>query len=309
LENIIPEAIAKWTANDGHIFGVGYISTSEAIYYNMDTFAKLGLDIPKTWGELLNTAQTIQDAGYVPFANASGDSWTIGSLLMQNWIPVIIGGAEGREAYQSGEKCLNDENWVTAYQHAADIAPFLPEGQEALSYYDSQQLFLTGEAIMWLGGSWDIPVFELEEPEFEWSIFPIPPLNEGDPVYVEWELDAGVGINSSSKHIEEAKIFLSWLTTKESAELLASELPGFFPMTKDAISIDNAYAQAFLNMKAHSAGGDIRFYMDDEQPTAYSLFTDNAIKVILGQMNAEEAAQSLYDGVSSWNEGQANCQE
>jgi len=307
LDNMTQASIDTWTADDGHIIGVGYIATSEAIYYNIDTFNELGLDIPKTWGELLDTAQTIQDAGYVPFANASGDSWTIGTLLIQNWVPNIIGGKEGREAYQSGEKCLNDENWVRVFQHAADIAPFLPEGQEALSYYDSQQLFLMGDAIMWLGGSWDIPVFELEEPEFEWSIFPIPPMNEGDPTYVEWELDAGVGINSASEHIEEAKVFLTWLTTKESAELLASELPGFFPMTKDAISIDNAHAQAFLDMQANATGSDIRFYMPDEQPTAYSFFVDNTIKVILGEMTPEEAAQSLYDGVSSWHEGQASC--
>jgi hypothetical protein len=78
-------------------------------------------------------------------------------------------------------------------------------------------------------------------------------------------------------------------------------------MTNDAISIDNMHAQAFLDMKANATGADIRFYMPDEQPTAYSFFVDNTIKVILGEMTPEEAAQSLYDGVSSWNEGQATC--
>jgi hypothetical protein len=37
------------------------------------------------------------------------------------------------------------------------------------------------------------------------------------------------------------------------------------------------------------------------------LFTEKAIKDILGQMTPEEATKSLYEGVSSWNEGQANC--
>jgi raffinose/stachyose/melibiose transport system substrate-binding protein len=307
LDNITPEAIKTWTADDGRVFGVGYIATSTSIYYNIDVFDELGLEVPKTWGSLLDAAQIIQNAGYTPFANASGDSWTIGTLLIQNWIPNIIGGSQGREAYQSGEKCLYDDNWVRVYQHVADIAPYLPEGQQALTYYDSQQLFLMGEAVMWFGGSWDIPQFELEEPGFNWSVFPIPPMSLGDPTYLLWELDAGVGINAASAHIEEAKIFLSWLTTKESATLLASELPGFFPMIKDAITIDNPYAQAFLDMRANVDGTDIRFYMPAGQPTAYSLFMDNAIKILRAEMTPEEAAQSLYDGVSSWHEGQANC--
>ncbi len=307
LENMSPESIEKWTADDGHVFGVGYISTSHGVYYNMDIFDELGLEIPQTWDELMEVAQAVQDAGYTPFANASGDSWTIGTLLIQSWVPNIVGGVDGRLAYQNGKKCLNDENWVQVYQNMADMAPFLPEGQEALVYVDSQSIFLLGEAAMFIDGSWDIPAFELDDTDFEWGIFPVPVQNEGDPLYVEWELDAGVGINAASEHIEEAKIFLSWLTTNESAKLLASELPGFFPMTKTSISIDNAHAQAFLDMRDNAEGTDIRFYMPDGQPTAYSLLTDNSIKILNGEMTPEEAAQSLYDGVSSWDDGQASC--
>lgn len=306
LENIIPEAIQTWTAKDGKVFGVGYIATSEGIYYNKDIFAELGLSIPQTWEELLTVAQAISDAGYEPFANASGDSWTIATLLMQNWLPSVIGGAEGRMAYFNGEKCLNDEDFLQAFQMFKDIAPFLPDGQEALSYYDSQQLFLLEQAAMWLGGSWDIPAFESEEPEFEWGIMAVPP-PAGKPLFLEFELDAGVGINSASQHIEEAKVFLSWLTTKQSAELLANELPGFFPMTKDNITTENEYANQFLQLKNEAAGSDIRFYMSEGVPDSTTLFIDNGIAVIKGSMTPEEATQSLYEGIASWHEGQKNC--
>ncbi len=306
LDNIIPEAIETWTASDGKVFGVGYISTSEGIYYNKDIFAELGIAEPTTWEELLVAAQAIQDGGYIPFANASGDSWTISTLLLQNWIPAVIGGIDGRMQYLNGEKCLNDENWVQVFKQAQDMVPFLPEGWEALTYYDSQQLFLQGEAAMWLGGSWDIPAFEAEQPEFAWGIMPVPPAN-GKPLYVEWEFDAGVGINSATEHLEEAKTFMTWLTTKQSAELLANNLPGFFPMVKDQISTDNEYANAFLDMKANAAGADIRFYMQDDLPDTTTLFIENAIAVMKGEKTPEEAAQALYDGISSWSDAQKNC--
>ncbi len=108
------------------------------------------------------------------FANASGDPWTIAEIVFMNIAPTFIGGHEGRLAYLNGERCFNDEHAVAAFQAVADLAPYVPEDQSALTYYDSQQIFLMGEAGMWLGGSWDIPVFESEAPDFEWSVFAIP---------------------------------------------------------------------------------------------------------------------------------------
>lgn len=308
LDNIIPEAIENWTADDGKVFGVGYISTSEGIYYNKDLLTQLGITEPTSWEDLMAAAQKIKDAGYVPFANASGDSWTIATLLLQNWIPSVIGGVDGRMAYFNGEKCLNDADFVQAFKQVQDLAPFLPEGWEALTYYDSQQLWLQGKAAMWLGGSWDIPAFETEAPAFQWGVMPVPPAND-KPQYVEWELDAGVGINSATKHPEEAKTFLSWLTTKKSAELLAGNLPGFFPMTKDQITTDNPYANAFMDIKSKAKGADIRFYMSGPSgaPDSTSLFIDNGIAVLKGEKTPEQAAQAVYDGISSWNDAQKNC--
>ena len=306
LDNIIPAAIDNWTAKDGKVFGVGYIATSEGIYYNQDIFDELGLPLPATWDELLAHAQAFQDAGYIPFANASGDSWTVPTLLLQNWIPMVIGGEAGRQAYVSGERCLNDEDFTLAFRMLEDISLYLPDGQAALTYYDSQQLFLQGQAVMWFGGSWDIPVFEDAQPEFEWSIMQIPPVAGKDP-YFEFELDAGVGINSATKHPEEAKIFLSWLTTPKSAQLLASNLPGFFPMTKDQIALDNQYANAFLTAIAASKGTDVRFYMNDGVPDSSTLMTDYGIAVLKGEMTPEEAVTKLHEGISTWSEEQRNC--
>ena len=48
------------------------IAVSHGIYYNKDLFKRLGIEVPTTWEELSAAAQKIKDAGYTPFANASG---------------------------------------------------------------------------------------------------------------------------------------------------------------------------------------------------------------------------------------------
>ena len=169
--NLVP-----WSTLEGESYGVPIIAVSHGIYYNKDLFTQLAIEVPQTWEQLIAAAQAIQDAGYIPIANASGDTWTIAEIVFMNLAPNFIGGREGRVAYLNGERCFNDANAVAAFQAVADIAPFLPDGQEALVYYDSQALFQTGQAAMWMGGSWDIPVFEKEIADFEWGVFATPPL-------------------------------------------------------------------------------------------------------------------------------------
>lgn len=310
-ENFTPEALAPWSAADGTPYGVPFIAVSHGVYYNKDLFKQLGLEVPQTWQALLATAQKIKDAGYIPFANASGDAWTIAEIVFMNIAPTFIGGYEGRQAYLNGERCFNDQNMVNAFQAVADLGPFVPEGQEALTYYDSQQLFLQGQAAMWLGGSWDIPFFESEKPDFEWGVFGIPAPEGQTKRYVTFHLDAGMGINKASPNKEAAKKFLEWMTTPEFAKLLANQLPGFFPIRKNPPAPDNPHAAEFLALN-EGAGLDVRLAWEkllDGQPDGYTLIQDHAIAVLKGAETAQQAADALQAGLAQWYEPAKNCKK
>lgn len=308
-ENFTPEALSVWATEDGVNYGVPMIAVSHGIYYNVDLFNQLGIEVPQTWEELLAAAQTLKDNGYDGFANASGDPWTMAEIVFMNIAPTFIGGYEGRMAYLNGERCFNDEHMVAAFQAIADIAPFLPEDQAALTYYDSQQIFLMGEAGMWLGGSWDIPFFESEAPDFEWSVFPIPAPEGQDQEYVTFHLDAGMGMNAATEHPEEARTFLQWMTTPEFAALLGNQLPGFFPLNVNAPTLEDPHADAFLKMN-EGRGLDVRFTWDklmEQDPNAYNLIQDNTIAVIAGTMTPQEAADSLQEGLAQWYAPAQSC--
>lgn len=93
---------------DGTIYAVPFIATAHGIYYNQDIFAALGLDIPDTWETLIETAARIQHAGYIPFANTTGATWTAAELIFMNLAPNFIGGRQGRMAYINGQRCFDD---------------------------------------------------------------------------------------------------------------------------------------------------------------------------------------------------------
>ena len=185
-------------------YALPFIAVSHGIYYNADIFADNGIEVPETWDDLLAAAETLDAAGITPFANATGDEWTMAEMLWMNFAPSFIGGRDGRLAYESGDRCLDDDEIVSVFQAIADLAPYLPDGQEALTYADSQQLWLMQEAAMWIGGSWDIPYFEGESPDFEWSEFQVP-TPEGGTKAVTFHLDAGIGMNAASEHVDAGK--------------------------------------------------------------------------------------------------------
>jgi len=311
MENFTPEARAPWATDDGVPYGVPFIAVSHGVYYNVDLFNELGIEVPRTWEELLAAAQKIKDAGKTPFANASGDAWTIAEIVFMNIAPNFIGGYEGRQAYLKGERCFNDPNAVAAFQAVADLAPFVPEGQEALSYYDSQQLFLMGDAAMWLGGSWDIPFFESQEPEFKWSVFAVPAKAGQEQQYITFHMDAGMGLNAASQHKEEAKVFLEWMTTPEFAKLMADNIPGFFPISNNTVELANEHANTFLSLN-QGRGLDVRWAWEgllDGQPDGYTLMQDNAIAVLAGKETAQQAADALQEGLAQWFEPAKTCKK
>jgi raffinose/stachyose/melibiose transport system substrate-binding protein len=301
MANFTPEMRAPWATEAGKPYGVPFIATSHGIYYNTDLFKQLNISTPKTWPELLVAAQTIKNAGYIPFANATADTWTVAELMFMNLAPNFVGGREGRMEYLNGKRCFNDPGMLAVFQALKDLEPFLPPNQSVVTYSDSQQLFLQGKAAMFLDGSWDIPFFESSKPAFVWSIF-APPPPAGQPSYLTFHLDAGMGMNAASLHKEEARLFLEWMSTQEFAAMLGNELPGFFPMHSQVPILQNEHANTLLLLN-QGRGTDVRFAWEklrDGSPDAYSLIMDGAVAVLNDKQKPQEAADALQAGLAQW---------
>src|SRR5690606_6850247 len=80
-----------------------------------------------------------------------------------------------------------------------------------------------------------------------------PPLATADAkCYINDHPDMGLGINAASPkaNIEAARLFLSWTTTEEFANLYANSLNGFYPLSDHRIQIGNPVAQEFQTWRS-----------------------------------------------------------
>ena len=73
---------------------------------------------------------------------------------------------------------------------------------------------------------------------------------KGKDSYVTFHIDAAVGANKASKHLDAAMTFLQWLEGPKFADLLGNQLPGFFPLGKDAPQLTDPIANTFMGFNS-----------------------------------------------------------
>ena len=288
-ENFSENSLAPWTAEGGEIFAVPFAAVSHAVYYNKDIFAELDLQVPETWEDFMVVCQTLKDAGHTPLANGLAEEWDILECFFLGMVPNYIGGPEQRELYESGEKKLNDEAFVAAYTDIAGVAPYLPTGFEAVTYNDSQIMFNSQAATMFVDGSWTAGVYE--DADFEWGVFAIP-ARAGSETAICFHPDLAITMNAATEHPEEAEAFLAWLCTEEGATAASQNLPvGYFPMIDFPITLEDPHANEFLALNEGRVT-DARFVW----PKLMDLYTpmnQAVIKAIKGEMTPQQAADSV----------------
>ena len=233
--------------------------------------------------------QTLKDAGHTPLANGLAEEWDILECFFLGMVPNYIGGPEQRELYESGEKKLNDEAFVAAYTDIAGVAPYLPTGFEAVTYNDSQIMFNSQAATMFVDGSWTAGVYE--DADFEWGVFAIP-ARAGSETAICFHPDLAITMNAATEHPEEAEAFLAWLCTEEGATAASQNLPvGYFPMIDFPITLEDPHANEFLALNEGRVT-DARFVW----PKLMDLYTpmnQAVIKAIKGEMTPQQAADSV----------------
>lgn len=207
-----PEAAVKaWSTEDGVIYGVPSVGVTHGVFYHKGIFDKYNLKEPETWDEFIALCKTLKEKGETVFAQGALDDWTLYEVTFSGLGANFYGGEKSRQALIAGEMKLTDEPFIKAFKAIDELQQFLPNGYESLDYVSMQQMFGAGQAAMFIGGSWEIGLFlDLGSTDLGW--FAPPVVHKGDRLQYCFHVDAGIGLNKKSKHIEEALEYLKWVS-------------------------------------------------------------------------------------------------
>jgi raffinose/stachyose/melibiose transport system substrate-binding protein len=288
-QNFSAANLAPWQMPDGKLFAVPFAAVSHAVYYNKTVFQQEGLVIPQTWEDFLSLCETLAAKGYTPLANGVADEWDILEVCYLGMLPNFVGGGTERAAYESGAQKLNDPNFVASFKAMADIARYLPKGFESVTYNDSQALFNTQQAVLFMDGSWTAGVYA--DAPFEWGLFAMP-APRGRPTLITFHPDMAITYNKATKYPRECQEFLAWLASPAGATVASKALPvGFFPMINASITLDDPHANEFLALN-NGKDTDARFvwpkFLD-----LYAPMNQAVIKVVKDEQTPQQAADAM----------------
>ena len=299
----IDQAFWDMASIDGNIYAVPMVSNTMHVFYNEPAMAELGLDVPTTFAEAMETCAAIQDAGYdigFLYMLSAGWAWQIefdsvlGSLGLSNIDPV------------TGAPQFNSPEGIQAATTLKDMAEqCAPNAAGSYSTDDVQAAFQTGEAI--LGHTWASRAGAMDDPEASTVVGDIQyasALSSGGdvvaaPAYIDgWGIPVGVEGDVDA-------IFLAMLaaTDLESMETAAE----FGLVTRSGVSHPNgprdaAAAEASLvNGRGadltHPAAGIARAKLGEALVTILDgTSVEDALAAAEAAYLEEATAQGLIDG-------------
>ena len=305
MENFSDVAKSAWSTDDrAEFFGVPLAAVLHGFIYNADIFDELGLSEPATSAEMNELLAAVKEDGrYTPMAMGTAQSFVPGLLGFQLIGPNFWNGEEGRSAVIAGTLAFDDPSFVAIWEELAGWRPFLPEGYQAISYADMQNLFTLGASAVYPAGSWEIPIFNAAVGDaFRMGAFIPPAASAGGECHFNDHMDMGIGMNASARHPDEAKRFLTWLTTEEFAKLWAEAMPGFFPLSNHAVQTDDPLASAFASWRDQCGSTPRISYqiISRGSPNLDAEISRVTALVMNGGMDPAEAAKIVQDGLASW---------
>ena len=303
MDNFSSVAKSAWQTDDGSVtFCLPMASVIHGFIYNKEAFEEAGVEAPTTREEFYAVLDKIKEEGsYAPMAMGTADQWEAATMGFQNIGPNYWKGEEGRKALIDGSAKFTDKPYVDTFAELASWSNYLPDGYEAISYPDAQNLFSLGRAAIYPAGSWDISLFN-SQADFKFGAFPPPAAAGSDTCYISDHTDIALGLNAKSPNAAEAKVFLEWMTGSEFASLYSNALPGFFSLSNHKVEISDPVANEFVSwrQKCESTIRNSYQILSRGTPNLENELWNLSAQVINGTLSPEEAGKSAEAGLAKW---------
>lgn len=217
VDNFTPSLI-ELGQKDGKQLAVPYQLVYNIPIYNVKLFEKYGIEVPKDWDGFLAAAEKLKQEGIVPIAFPGAD---IGPGQFMN--PMVMNNAPDEEIFvklEAGEAKLTDDWWVKTLSQFKELNDKGYFQKDALGTKGDAAgaLFVQEKAAILATGSYQLVGNKKNNPELQQGLL-APITVPADQAVFEGihTTTFMLAVNSKSKHPEEAKKFIEFLSRKDIA--------------------------------------------------------------------------------------------
>lgn len=227
LDRINPRYVQMLTDLTGRkeITGIPYAANADGIMYNRKIFKEQNLKVPKTWNELMETAQKLKDAGITPFYLTYKDDWT--SNLLFNALAPNIAGIDFFLDRRENKVTFEDPVMREVAEKALAVLPFGTNDNFGRTYADGNRAFANGKAAMYIQGSWAIPEIRKANADIDLGFFATPTVDDAEANKLVSGVDTLLAVSESTEHREESLKFIEFLLQDENIAQYIKEQTAF----------------------------------------------------------------------------------
>lgn len=180
---------------DGFLGLICWQGNTEYFWYNKKSFEKAGItQTPKTFEELLDACERLEEAGVIPISVAGGVTWPL--LRYLAFLPFRRTGNDFIEQARRGQTSFGSPVGLEAADFMVRIGQYFQPGWSTADSAAAIELVISGEAAITYDGTWRVPYFVDENKELKEEIgyFQLPALDSEDVTGAgDYWAHAGVG--------------------------------------------------------------------------------------------------------------------
>lgn len=287
--------------SDGSLNLMTLQCNTEYFFYNKDLFEQAGItEVPKTFDELLEDCQILQDADILPIT--MGGDWPILRYFAQ--IPFRMTGNAYIENAVSGEGSFGEEAGLKGAQFIQDIAQYFQEGWSSADYDTMIDLFASGQAAIMYNGTWALDQASMigEDGNIKDSIgyFTMPTYSENDATApTDFFANSGIGTAIRTDAVDdEMKAWVKYMLEHYAdASLSYNQLPSVMPDEETMEGLPQVYQgiiENVSNVKDYAKCWDVVIDSALVEP-----LEKETVILALGQETPEEWAANMDEYVKN----------
>jgi multiple sugar transport system substrate-binding protein len=276
---------------DGSVYALARDFDAIGLWYNKALFKELGLEVPTTYDEMLETAKKLKENDpdiipiLVPHADNQAGYW---NLVIQAGGEIITD--EGKTGWDSPEALEALTFYNDLVKEGLSTTPLKLEGLDLITSLANKKIG------MYYNGTWAAAqVMELENKD-DIDVAPLPLSGKNNITSVVHGV--GTAVAANTKYPEEAKLFIEFMATDEANKIIA-EKSGVLPAKNgfgDTLYSANPHL-AGLKATVESASDGVAYYKSNT--TGWdSKEVELITKMLNGDATPEETAKALAEEAS-----------
>jgi raffinose/stachyose/melibiose transport system substrate-binding protein len=297
---------------NGRLYAVPFASVDVgAWFYNKRIYRELGLEVPKTWEQLLSNLEKIKvDGKYIPLIGAYKDTWTSQLLILADEYNVKTAYPSWPADYTANRaKYSNTPAALRGFEKIAETRQYLNSDFLATTYAVGLEMIASGKGAHW-------PIINIlaniadNYPQYinDIGVFGQPGDDPDKHGITVWEAN-GLYVYKYSPNVELAKQFLEFYISQEGINIYSAVLKPTGPYSLKGITLPNNVYPGVLDIQVYFDAGKVEPALEYESLVKGPNLEQLCVEVGTGIISPRDAAEA-YDadvqkqavqlGLSGW---------